>query len=112
MRRWKTRKQEGRLADAEQKCQSVIASLRGIPGLKAKLITNVIGHHAYGVNLEVDPAVAGMTVFDVVTRLKEGDPPVWTRVRDGEDFITIHAFGMNPGEDKIIGERIAALFGK
>ena len=112
VRRWMTMNHEERLADAEQKCQNVIASLAGITGVKAELMTNVIGHHAYGVKLEVDPAVAGMTVFDVVTRLKEGDPPVWTRVRDGEDFITIHAFGMNPGEDKIIGQRIAALFGK
>ncbi len=112
VRRWMTMNHEERLADSEQKCQNVIAALAGIAGLKAELITNVIGHHAYGVNLKVDPAVAGMTVTDVVERLKEGDPPVWTRVRVGEDFITIHAFGMNPGEDKIIGQRIAALFGK
>ena len=112
VRRWMTMNHEERLADSEQKCQNVIAALAGIPGVKAELITNVIGHHAYGVNLALDPAIAGMTLVDVVARLKEGEPPIWTRVRDGEDFITIHAFGMNPGEDKIIGERIAALFGK
>ncbi|MCI0866662.1 MAG: hypothetical protein J4N89_08940, partial [Chloroflexi bacterium] len=112
VRRWMTMNHEERLADSEQKCQNVIVALAGIPGVKAELITNVIGHHAYGVNLALDPAIAGMTLVDVVARLKEGEPPIWTRVRDGEDFITIHAFGMNPGEDKIIGERIAALFGK
>ena len=112
VRRWMTMNHEERLADSEQKCQNVIVALAGIPGVKAELITNVIGHHAYGVNLALDPAIAGMTLIDVVARLKDGDPPIWTRVRDGEDFITIHAFGMNPGEDKIIGERIAALFGK
>ena len=110
VRRWMTINHEERLADAEQKCQTIISSLAGVPGLKAEMIDNVIGHHAYGVDLWVDPAVTGMTVHDVVDRLKAGDPPVWTRVRDGEDFITIHAFGMYPGDDKIIGERIAALF--
>ena len=112
VRRWMTMNHEERLADAEQKCRTIIMSLQGIPGLKTELITNVIGHHAYGVDLVVDPAVTGMTAFDLVAKLKEGDPPVWTRVRDGEDWITIHVFGMNPGEDKIVGERIAALFEK
>ncbi len=47
-----------------------------------------------------------------VDKLKAGDPPIWTRVREGEDFIVIHAFGLAEGEDKIVGERIAALFGR
>lgn len=112
VRRWMTLNHEERLADSEQKCRTILAPLSGIPGLKAEMIDNVIGHHAYGVDLRLDPTAAGMTVYDVVDRLKAGDPPVWTRVRDGEDFITIHVFGMYPGDDKIVGERIAALFGK
>jgi hypothetical protein len=51
-----------------------------------------------------------LTVHDVVAKLKAGDPPVFTRVRDDEDWITIHVFGLGDGEDKIVGERIAALF--
>jgi hypothetical protein len=90
----------------------MLAPLLGIPGLQAELMDNVIGHQPYGVNLEVDPEVSGMTSHDVVDRLKAGDPPIWTRVRAGETGIELHAFGLYPGEDKIIGERIAALFGK
>ena len=44
--------------------------------------------------------------------MKAGDPPVWTGVREGEDFIVIHGFDLGEGEDKIVGERIAALFGR
>ena len=54
--------------------------------------------------------VAGFDIYDLRDRLMAGDPPIWTRVRDGEDFITIHMFGLNPGEDSAVGERIAALF--
>ena len=54
----------------------------------------------------------GVNVFDVVDRLKAGDTPTWTRVREGEDRITLHAFGLYPGEDEVVGQRIAALFGK
>ena len=53
-----------------------------------------------------------MTGRDVVGRLKEGDPPIWTRVRDGEEEIIIHVFGLKDGEDAIVGERIAALFSR
>ena len=110
VRRWMTIDHEKRLAQAEQECQTIIASLRGIPGVTVELINNVIGHLAYGVTLKVDPTVAGFTVHDVVDRLKAGDPPIWTRVREGQDWIDIHVFGLSEGEDAIVGERLAALF--
>ena len=112
VRRWMTLNHEERLIDAEQKCRNMMAPLMGIPGVKVESIANIIGHQPYGVNIEVDPAVTGMTNQDVVDRLKAGDPPVWTRVREGEDRITLHAFGLYPGEDEVVGQRIAALFGK
>jgi len=112
VRRWMTLNHEERLIDAEQKCRNMMAPLMGIPGVKVESIANIIGHQPYGVNIEVDPAVTGMTNQEVVDRLKAGDPPVWTRVREGEDRITLHAFGLYPGEDEVVGQRIAALFGK
>jgi L-seryl-tRNA(Ser) seleniumtransferase len=110
VRRWVTQNHEERLAVAEGKCETIIAQLNGIPGVKAELINNVIGHQPFGLRLEVDHAQTGLTVHDVVAKLKAGDPPVFTRVRDDEDWITIHVFGLGDGEDKIVGERIAALF--
>ena len=110
VRNWMTMNHEERLATAEQKCQTIITSLKDVKGLQANLINNVVGHQAFGVNLEVESTVTGKTVYDIVDELKAGDPPIWTRVRDDENWITIHVFGLNEGEDKIVGERIAALF--
>ena len=107
---WMTMNHEDRLATAERQCLAMMAPLRGIPGVKAELINNVIGHQPFGLRLEVDHTQTGLTVHDVVAKLKAGDPPVFTRVRDDEDWITIHVFGLSDGEDKIVGERIAALF--
>ena len=112
VKRWVNLNHEDRLATAEQQSRAIIAPLRGIPGVTAELIENVIGHQPFGVQLAVDPAVTGMTALEVVTRLKEGDPPVWTRVREGEDFIIMHVFGLAEGQDTYVGERIAALFGR
>ena len=110
VRRWITLDHEERLADAETKSRAIIAALEGIPGVRAALIENVLGMHPFGVRLDVEPAVTGLTLHDVVAMLKEGDPPIWTRVRDGEDFISLHMFGVHDGEERIIGERVAALF--
>ena len=112
VRRWVNLNHEDRLATAEEQSRAIIAPLKGIPGVSAELITNIIGHQPFGVELHIDPAVTGMTAEDVVERLKAGDPPVWTRVRDGENFIIMHVFGLSEGQDTYVGQRIASLFGK
>ncbi len=112
VRRWMTLNHEERLVDIEEKCRNMMNPLRGIPGVKAQLIDNIIGHQPYGVILEVDPSVTGLSCQDVVDQLKQGDPPVWTRLREGDTWIILNAFGLNEGEDQVVGKRIAALFGK
>jgi len=111
VRRWMTMNHEERLAEAERKSQAIVTRLQGVPGVKVEIIQNIIGQQPFGVNLWVDPKVTGMTVHDVVAKLREGDPPIWARVREGEDFIAIHMFGLNEGEEHIVAERIAKLLG-
>jgi D-glucosaminate-6-phosphate ammonia-lyase len=110
VKRWVTMNHEERLAVVEQKCEAVMAPLKGIDGVSVELNTNIIGHQPFGVNLRVDAAVTGLTAEDVVEKLKAGDPPIWTRVREGDDYIAIHAFGLYDGEEHTVGERIAELF--
>ena len=110
VRRWMTMNHEERLVDTETKCNNMLTPLKGIPGVTVQLSDNIIGHQPYGVTLEIDATVTGMSAQDVVDRLKAGDPPIWTRVREGDTGILLHAFGLNEGEDKVVGERIAALF--
>ena len=112
VRRWMTMNHEERLAETETKCRNMLNPLQGIPGVTVELLDNIIGHQPYGVTLEVDSSVTGISGHDVVDLLKAGDPPIWTRVREGDTGIVLHAFGLNEGEDKIVGQRIAALFGK
>ena len=112
VQRWMTMNHEERLADTETKCRNMLNPLLDIPGVTVELINNIIGHQPYGVTLEVDSNVTGITAHNVVDLLKAGDPPIWTRVREGDTGIVLHAFGLNEGEDKIVGERIAALFEK
>jgi D-glucosaminate-6-phosphate ammonia-lyase len=110
VRRWMILNHEERLADAEQRSMIMVNALAGIPGVSATFIENVIGHHAFGVKLDVDPVVTGLTNQGLVDRLKQGVPPIWTRIRDHETFIILTTFGLKPGEEQIVADRIAELF--
>jgi len=112
VRRWMTMNHEDRLAETELKCRNMLKPLQSIPGVTAELIDNIIGHQPYGVTLELNSAVAGLAAEDVVNRLKASDPPIWTRIREGDTGIILHAFGLNEGEDEVVGQRIAELFNK
>ncbi len=109
VRRWVTLNREDRLEDAERRSNIIISLVRDIPGVRATLITNIIGHQPFGVNLEFDISVTKMSAQDIVNKLKQGDPPIWTRAKMGEDKITIHMFGLNEGEENVVGQRIADL---
>ena len=110
VKRWMTMNHEERLADTETKCRTMLAPLQGIPGVTAELIDNIVGHQPYGVTIEVDETITGISCHDIVDRLKSGEPPIWTRVREGDTGIILHAFGLNEGEDDIVGNRISELF--
>jgi len=107
VRRWITMNHEDRLADFENRSHAMAAPLQGLPGVKAQLLDNVVGNQPFGVTLELDESVTNMTREQLVDRLKEGDPPIWTRVVGGS--ITLSAFGLNEGEEKVVGDRIAEL---
>ena len=110
VQRWFTMDHESRLAEAEQRSQAILTHITGISGLKAEMMDNIIGHQPFGVHIEVNPEEAGMTAQNLVDRLKSGDPPIWMRVREGEEHIDIHVFGLYEGEEETVGQRIAAEF--
>jgi len=117
VRRWVTMNHEERLADYEQRSSTLAKLLAGIPGVEADVIDNVVGNQPFGVSVKMDPSVTGMTLQDVVDRLQAGDPPIWTRVNPsyvpgGTDAMTLSMFGLNEGEEVIVGERIRALLKK
>ena len=85
-------------------------AIKDIPGIEAEMLDNIIGQQPFGVKFRLDKDATGMSHQELVDKLKEGDPPIFTRVRDGDDFMMLHAFGLNEGEEHIVGERIAALF--
>jgi len=107
VRRWMTLNHEERLAQFESRSQIMVTELQGIPGVKAALIDNVVGNQPFGVKLEIDEQITPLNYDQLVANLKDSDPPIWTRVVDG--FISLSVFGLNEGEEDIVGKRIAEL---
>jgi len=105
--RWLTLNHEERLSAAESQSQAIITPLKGLPGVTAELNTNIIGHQPFGVFVSLDPDVVGFTNEDLVDKLKNGDPSIWTRVPDGETRLELHVFGLGEGEAELVGQAIA-----
>ena len=110
VQRWMTLNHEDRLAEFESKSQEILRRLRGIPGVTAWLNPNIMGHMPYGVFLTLDFDVVGLTIDDLVQKLKDGEPSVWTRrALDGADRLDIHVFGLVNGEAELVGDAMAAI---
>jgi len=105
--RWLTINHEDRLAFAENQSQAILKPLQGIPGVSAKINTNIIGHQPFGVILSLDSAIVGFTNDDLVEKLQNGDPSIWMRVSMDAPQIEIHVFGMSEGQPELVGNAIA-----
>ena len=109
VRYWMTINHEERLASIEERSGRIIDILGGIEGVEVSMIDNIMGHQPFGVQLQVDEKITGVSLQSIVDKLKAGDPPIWTRVRENENFIVIHIFGLKEGQEEIVGSRIAEL---
>jgi L-seryl-tRNA(Ser) seleniumtransferase len=112
VKRWFTINHEDRLARAARMSEELAAPLKGVKGVTVEMNKNIIGHQPFGIWVNVDPSVTGKTNQEVVDALKKGDPAIWTRVPDGAERITLHVFGLDEGQPKLVGEAIRNIVTK
>ena len=58
--------------------------------------------------LSLDADIVGFSNDDLVKKLQNGDPSIWTRVSVDAPQIEIHVFGMSDGQPELVGNAIAA----
>lgn len=89
LRRWFSMDHEERLAVEEAKRTAFARGLKGVAGVT----TSVPKEAQLGPNVTVfihfDPSVTGIDGHEVIKRLEEGDPPIWTRTHDDGGSIGI-----------------------
>ena len=108
---WVTMNHEERLAEAEQQSNVMLAPLQNIKGVKAEIINNIIGNQPFGVRLEIDENIVGISAAELVEKLQDLDTPIWTRNGQNheENMIKLVPWALSPGQDKIVGEAIAKV---
>jgi len=108
---WVTMNHEERLAEAEQQSNVMLAPLQNIKGVKAEIINNIIGNQPFGVRLEIDENIVGISAAKLVEKLQDLDTPIWTRNGQNheENMIKLVPWALSPGQDKIVGEAIAKV---
>ena len=89
LRRWFSMDHEERLAVEDAKRTAFARGLKDVAGVT----TSVPKEAQLGPNVTVfihfDPSVTGIDGHEVIKRLEEGDPPIWTRTHDDGGSIGI-----------------------
>ena len=109
---WFMTNHEDRLASIESRSLKMKNILQEREELSVSLIDNIYGHQPYGVRIHLSGSQNTLELEEVVDLLKKGDPPIWTRVKEGENYIDLHIFGLRLGEEIIVANRINNLFEK
>jgi len=103
---------EERLSFEETKTLNIINEIKNIEGIEVNIIENIIGHQPFGLSLNIDTNIYKTTNEEFVEILKNSNPPIWTRVPDGEKTIVIHVFGMNLEQSNIVARVIKEKLGE
>ncbi len=97
----------------EAMLKRIAEGVAGLPTVKTEFITNLDYSHSPRLSIQWDEKKLGMTAADVNNRLKAGEPSIvaadMTRFRPSWPGLGIFAGCLNPGEEKIVIERVRAI---
>jgi L-seryl-tRNA(Ser) seleniumtransferase len=90
--------------------------LRGTPTVKTEFIPNLDFSHSPRLSVQWDEAKSGVTLNDMVKRLRDGRPSVeasdMTKFRPSWKGLGIFANNMQPGEEIIVADRVKQILTK
>jgi len=90
--------------------------LKGLPGVTTEFIPNLDFSHSPRLSVQWDEGKAGITLDQMVKRLREGRPSIeasdMTRFRPSWKGLGIFANNMQPGEEIIVADRIKEILSR
>ncbi|MFN8523401.1 MAG: aminotransferase class V-fold PLP-dependent enzyme [Chloroflexota bacterium] len=84
---------------------AIIEALNGVPGVKAHLEDDSSVWTAPNVLVEIDQSLAGKTPDEAVLALRNGDPPIMTRVFQNR-WLLVDSHNLRGDEYKTVGRRL------
>jgi L-seryl-tRNA(Ser) seleniumtransferase len=84
------------------------AALADRPGIRATIVPDPTHNPLDRLEVHVDPAVAGVTPWDLADALGAGDPPVIVRDHEVElGYFQLDPCNLHPGEADVVARRLA-----
>jgi seryl-tRNA(Sec) selenium transferase len=87
--------------------------LHGVPTLHTEFITNLDYSHSPRLSIQWDEAKLGITLDEMVTRLRSGEPSVeasdMTKFRPAWKGLGIFPYNLKPGEEIVIADRVRQI---
>ena len=109
LRRWFSMDHERRLAIEEAKRTAFYRVLNDISGVDVVVPTTPQLGPNTTVFIHFDPAVLGLGGHEVIKRLEEGDPPIWTRTHDDGGSIGIGVQMLSDEQVETVIQRITEI---
>ncbi|MGQ0678037.1 MAG: aminotransferase class V-fold PLP-dependent enzyme [Rhodospirillales bacterium] len=82
--------------------------LANMPGIGASVLPDPSGNPVSRLKIEVDPAKANITAWDLADALAAGDPPIMVRDYEADaGYILLDPTCLHPGEAQIVAARLA-----
>ena len=107
LREWITMNHEDRFAAYEVRLDSLHGALSGVSDIE--LFMHPEGQPADGLGIRIDPAKSGKTADDVVKELMSGNPSIWVRHAEGEDFFVVRMPQLKEGGESVIADRLKEI---
>jgi L-seryl-tRNA(Ser) seleniumtransferase len=99
------------LAKQWQDCLDGIASeITRVPGVTTSSFVPDIANHVPHLRITWDPARISLTPRQASELLRNSDPSIAIGGSEGRGGLTMAAFMLQPGEDKIVAEQLVRLF--
>ena len=108
--------------DYQKRADLIAGIVKSIPSVRTETVTPKIANHVPHLLIRFDPAVTGITTQQVVSILRDGTPSIELNPNTGHgpnqgipsdaNTLVVGVWMLQPGEDRIVGERIRAALTK
>jgi L-seryl-tRNA(Ser) seleniumtransferase len=93
----------------ENRCATITKCLSSFKDVRTEVTVPEIANAVPHLRIAWDEKARGLTVAKVVEKLRDGEPSIEVGPGPGRRQLTIGVWMMEPGEDRIVGERLRTI---
>ncbi len=108
--------------DNRRLAETIADAVQGVASVRTEIVTPRIANHVPHLLIRFDPAVTGVTVPEVLARLRGGTPSIELNPNSGNkpnqgipsdaNTLVVGVWMLQPGEEHVVGQRIREALSK